>query len=127
MLLNGSDCSFVTKIRNVENSGAGLGIVIDPSNDYENITNVVMSDDMSGAGIRIPSVLISYSDGMILWDFMQTATEEDLKQVKILATFEMNNPDNRVEYDLWYSSSNDIALDFLYSFARIDERFGKKV
>lgn len=29
----------------------------------------------------------------------------------------MFRPDNRVEYDIWYSSSNDVALDFIHDFA----------
>ena len=38
----------------------------------------------------------------------------------------MTRPDNRVEYDLYYSSSNDLALDFLQSFGKIDSHFGKQ-
>ena len=34
-----------------------MGIVVDNSN--EDIKNVIMSDDGTGAGIRIPSMLIS--------------------------------------------------------------------
>lgn len=127
MLVDGSDCSFVSKVRNVEETGAGLAIIIYPVEQDVNITNIVMSDDRTGSGIRIPSVLISKTDGDILWDFMETASEEDLRDLKVLATFEMNNPDNRVEYDFWYSSSNDIALDFLHSFYQVDKRFGDKV
>jgi len=41
----------------MEHAGAGLAIVVDSSN--KKIDEVVMSDDGTGAGIRIPSVLIS--------------------------------------------------------------------
>lgn len=41
--------------------------------------------------------------------------------------FDLTNPDNRVEYDLYFSSSNDVALDFLTDFARIDNMFDSKV
>ena len=30
-----------------------------------------------------------------------------------MAEFDMVKPDNRVEYDIWYTSSNDRALDFI--------------
>ncbi len=45
----------------------------------------------------------------------------------MLATFEMTRPDNRVEYDIWYSSSNDLALDFIQDFMKVDKRLGKSV
>ena len=55
------ECSFVQKVRNMENNGVAVGIVID---DFaESVDNVVMSDDGTGGGIRIPSMLISRSDG----------------------------------------------------------------
>lgn len=57
MLADRGGCSFVQKVRNMEDSGAAVGIVIDNSN--EEVENVVMSDDGTGAGIRIPSLLIS--------------------------------------------------------------------
>ena len=55
------DCHFVTKVRNVALNGGELAIIIDNSN--ENINGVVMGDDGTGAGIRIPSILIGNSDG----------------------------------------------------------------
>ena len=39
----------------------------------------------------------------------------------------MARPDNRVEYDIWYSSSNDVALDFIQGFMKVDKRFGTDV
>jgi len=96
----------------MEEVGVAVGIVID-NNEKEDIKSIVMSDDGTGAGIRIPSMLISKSDGDKLLDFMKTATDEELAQIQVLASFEMTRPDNRVEYDIWYSSSNDLALDFI--------------
>ena len=37
----------------------------------------------------------------------------------------MSRPDNRVEYDIWYSSSNDLALDFIQDFMKLDHRLGE--
>ena len=45
----------------------------------------------------------------------------------MIASFDLSRPDNRVEYDIWLTSSNDRALDFMQDFAKIDERFGDKV
>lgn len=86
-----------------------------------------MTDDGQGAGIRIPSMLISYSDGTKLMNFLKSASPEELDTVHIIASFEMAKPDNRVEYDIWYSSSNDNSLDFIQDFMKVDKRFGDKV
>jgi hypothetical protein len=46
----------VTKVRNIAHSGAKAAIIIDNKN--ENIEKFTMSDDGTGAGLRIPAVLI---------------------------------------------------------------------
>ena len=55
------DCSFVQKVRNLENVGVAVAIVID--NRAEMIDEILMSDDGTGGGIRIPSMLIGKTDG----------------------------------------------------------------
>jgi hypothetical protein len=44
-----------------------------------------------------------------------------------MASFEMGRPDNRVEYDIWYSSSNDRSLDFISDFEKLDKKFDESV
>lgn len=73
ILLERGDCHFVTKVRNVALNGGQLAIIIDNKN--ENITGVLMTDDGTGAGIRIPSVLIGNADGQKLKQFIATASE----------------------------------------------------
>ena len=58
------ECSFVTKVRNAERAGASLLVVAD--HQEEEVKNVIMGDDGTGTGIRIPSMLISKKDGEIL-------------------------------------------------------------
>ncbi len=103
-------CSFVTKVRNIEHAGGKLALVIDEKD--EDIENVIMVDDGNGNGIRIPSMMISKKDGNIIKKFLL----EDKRRIALMATFEMDKPDNRVEYDFWYTSSDDRALDFLRDF-----------
>ena len=74
ILADRGECSFVTKVRNMEHAGAGLAIVVDNSN--KKIDEVVMSDDGTGVGIRIPSVLISKQDGEKIIDYLTTANQE---------------------------------------------------
>lgn len=97
-------CSFVNKVRHMEDSGAAIGIVID--NYEDDVSTVVMTDDGSGSGIRIPSMLIGKADGEILIDFMKTANDSELESLVLMAKFEMHRPDNRVEYDIWFSASD---------------------
>jgi hypothetical protein len=111
MIAERGDCSFVTKVRNMEEAGVAVALIVDDSN--EDVDDIVMSDDGTGAGVRIPSLLISKSDGAKIIDFLKTASDLELQQISIVADFEIKRPDNRVEYDIWYSSSNEIALDFI--------------
>ena len=39
----------------------------------------------------------------------------------------MENPDNWVEYDIWYTSTDDWAMDFIDNFVESDKKFGDKV
>jgi hypothetical protein len=112
MVADRGGCTFVQKVRNMEDAGVAVAIIVDNNVD-ESITDIVMSDDGSGEGIRIPSLLISADDGKKLIAFLEKATELQLKQISMVAEFEIKAPDNRVEYDIWYSSSNDVALDFI--------------
>ena len=123
MIADRGGCPFVQKVRNMEEAGVAMGIVVD--NSDEDISDIVMSDDGTGAGIRIPSMLISKKSGQKLIDFLKTASQEELQQVAIQASFDMSRPDNRVEYDIWYSSSNDLALDFIQDFMKLDHRLGE--
>jgi len=59
----------VTKVRNIERAGGSLAVIIDDNNNVD-ISKVIMSDDGTGTGIRIPSMLISQKDGKILKDFL---------------------------------------------------------
>ena len=55
------ECSFVQKVRNMENAGVAVAIVFDDR--PERVDEVLMSDDGTGGGIRIPSMLINKKEG----------------------------------------------------------------
>ncbi len=88
MLAYRGKCSFVKKIRNMEKIGIAVGIVINSDEKVpQNVETIVMSDDGTGAGIRIPSMLIPHRDGKILTDFIQTNTEKIVKSANLVASF----------------------------------------
>ena len=109
LLVDRGECTFVTKVRNAERAGASLVVVID--NVYENITNVIMGDDGTGTGIRIPSMLIGKDDGKILRDFAKKKIGATLS-----AEFAVKALMDKVEIELWFSSNNQEALTFIKEF-----------
>lgn len=72
-------------------------------------------------------MLISKNDGNKLIKFLQTAPKEEVDAIAITAIFDMARPDNRVEYDLWYSSGDQKVLDFIEDFQKLDHKFDQKV
>lgn len=57
----------------MESIGVAVGIVVDDKN--EQIEDVLMSDDGTGGGIRIPSMLIGKKDGDKLLAWLSNASE----------------------------------------------------
>lgn len=73
-----------------------------------------MSDDGSGHSINIPSFIIRKKDADLI---KKTLTKKDNPSVYIKAELEMVHPDNRVEYEFWYSTILDIEFDQLVDMA----------
>jgi hypothetical protein len=70
ILVERGGCTFTKKVRNVEDAGASLAIIID--NKVENTADLInMVDDGAGAGIRIPSMIISKRDGDRLLQYIR--------------------------------------------------------
>lgn len=67
----------------MENIGVSVAIIINENDD--NIENVIMSDDGTGGGIRIPSMLVSKTEGMKLLDYLKRASDIELFSVAIMA------------------------------------------
>lgn len=111
LLVDRGSCSFVDKVRNGERAGASLVVVID--NRLEDISDVIMGDDGTGLGIRIPSMLIGRDSGAILREYALASSDEP---AVVSAEFTMAAPDDVVEIELWYSSNNQLALDFIKEF-----------
>jgi hypothetical protein len=65
-------------------------------------------------------MLIGNSDGKKLIDYLKRASDDEQNQIAIMAEFHMAKPDDRVEYDIWFTSSNDRALDFISDFSEYD-------
>ena len=117
-------CSFVQKVRNLENIGVSVAIIVD--NNPEMIDEILMSDDGTGGGIRIPSMLIGQNDGKKLIEWFSQASEEELSQVVMMSDFVLPEFD-RVRYDFWFTSSSDRGLSFLEDFEQLNNKLGDQV
>lgn len=102
-------CTFVNKVRNAERAGASLLVVVDSR--VENVTNVIMGDDGTGSGLRIPSMLIGKTDGEMLIEFAKKRTGATLS-----AEFAVKEKGKWADVEIWYSSNNPRALDFIKEF-----------
>lgn len=101
-----------------------MAVIIDDIKG-NNISQIIMSDDGTGTGINIPSMIISYEDGKILKDFLKDHADDDLGvKAALVAQFIMYNPDDRVEWDLWYTSANDKSMDFINYFREDAAKLG---
>lgn len=58
----------------MENAGVAVAVVIDNKNEF--VDEILMSDDGTGGGIRIPSMLIGKKDGDKILEWYKTATDE---------------------------------------------------
>lgn len=126
VLVKRGNCPFTQKARNVEQAGGRLVIVIE-DRSYENVEDIIMVDDGSGNGIGIPSMLIGQDDGeKILKEMLNKEGKHINQGVSLMASFNIDHPDNRVEWDFWYSSSNAKAMSFLRDYQEWDENMGDK-
>lgn len=94
-----------------------MAIIINekPLKDPEHI---IMVDDGTGSSIVIPTLLISKETGKELTDFLTDPNiPENWKNLSsISAEFYISNPDNRVEYDIWYTPLQKSGLTFIHNF-----------
>ncbi len=68
IIVERGNCSFVRKVRNIEHAGGLAAVVVDKK--MEDVEYVIMSDDGTGSGIRIPSMLIGKNDGNKLMSWL---------------------------------------------------------
>lgn len=128
ILVERGGCSFVKKARNIQDFGGSLAIIA--LNDaIDNPEHIIMVDDGTGTSIQIPTILIGKNDGDIIKDFLtDTKINSTLKrEARIMATFEINNPDNRVEYDIWYSPGQISSYETISSLHSMNKALGTNV
>lgn len=111
ILDRGSECDFVTQVRNVETNGGHVALIINNSTE-EDISSIVMADTGRGMEVSIPGVIISKKDGDVIKQFLKNNNQ-------ITPIFEVEfkmEKANVVQYDLWYSPDQSEVYKLLGDF-----------
>lgn len=60
--------------------------------------------------------MINKKEGEAILSYIAQASDQEKKQISIVATFNIAKPNDHVLYDIWVSSSNERGLDFVKEF-----------
>lgn len=104
ILLNRGNCTFVTKVRNVEKAGANVALIGDTTEEDSEV--YVMSDDGSGHSINIPSFFIRKH---VADAFRDSYANGDSVIIKVKIETVKTNSITTV--DLWYSTPFDLPVE----------------
>lgn len=108
IMVDRGDCSFVTKVRNVQEAGGHLALIVN-NDKHERIEDIFMADDGRGRDLVIPGVMITYQKGEILKNFYKENknNKEILDSIRLEIDFEMENRTNIVKVDLFTNSESE--------------------
>jgi hypothetical protein len=110
MLIDRGGCNFVEKVRHAEAAGAAAAIV---TNNDPNGYLLYMADDGTGGDIHIPSVFISYADGVKLKEYINPPYTDI---VWTTISWYLPSPDAIVNWDFWTSSNDTGSMEFKRNF-----------
>lgn len=117
------NCSFFEKVRNIENAGGHLAIIISETED--SVNGIFLSEEGLGSDITIPAILVSRKDGQKLADYyVRHPTKEDNRDIRLEVQFQNEKLDNTVRYDVWYSPEQDSAYSFFKDFKDLQKALG---
>jgi hypothetical protein len=122
LMVDRGGCTFVTKVRNAQRSGAAGVIIADSSclcsagkacvsDEACEEREPIMADDGSGHDISIPSFLMFKQDA----DPIKEALAQDV-MMQLSMTWSLPNPDDRVEYSLWTTPTELVSREFELQF-----------
>lgn len=102
----------MTKVRHIEKVGAKMAIICD--NSPFSSEKVIMADDGSGSTINIPSFMIRRRDCDLI---KEELNKTNGKTVYVRAEIDIAHPDNRVEYEYWFSTYLDQEAWLIYDLS----------
>lgn len=106
-VMDRGNCTFVTKVRNAQNAGARAALIADNVDEWWGMP--YMADDGTGSNVVIPSVLMDFTQAKAIKTWL--ATNPTLAN-SVSLSYNLPNPDNRVEWDLFSSSWDTLTVSF---------------
>lgn len=133
LMVDRGGCTFVKKVRNAQRSGAAGVVIADNTclcsdEDCKAVhpdipcetSEPIMADDGSGSDISIPSFLMFKHDA----DRVKDELMQD-QPVQLEMSWSLPNPDDRVEYDLWSTPTDEVSKSFLQDFKPVSKALGE--
>lgn len=116
-LLEPGGCTHVKKAMNAQLAGLKAVVLIEDANDPMALRDAKIhaaEDAALGYKLTIPYMKVLADDGKKLKDYL----EAQRLPVFIKVDLGLTRPDNRVEYELWYSSILDLSKDQFVDLGR---------
>ena len=106
-------CSILQKVRNAQNSGASMLLLI--NNNDQDINSIFLDDD-SGNEIKIPIAIISLENGRKIQNFIENYPKS---KIMVEINFQNISSDKRkIEFKLFFSSSELKAYELISNMTK---------
>ena len=123
----GSGCTFSEKVYQAQLSNAGVVAVLIADTQDGTVWPTYMRADSLARSVNLPSMFVPkwYGDAIRSAALGAAATSSPYAIV-IQLEFYLPNPDNRVEYDLYYNILNPKTMPFLTSYGNVARVFKQR-
>ena len=104
-----------------------MAIIIHDKDDK--IEEMFLADDGHEGDISIPAILISKSDGNKILNYylMNKDNKEEINKIRFEIKFDIENKNNTVNYDIWYTPDTENVYTFLKEFEKYQKSLGDSV
>ena len=127
ILVKKGSCGITQKVRNIEEAGGHVAIIINDKD--ENVEDMFLADDGHEGDISIPAILISQSDGNKIINYYTQFKDnkEEIKKIRFEIKFDIENRNNIVNFDIWYTPDTEKVYTFLSDFEKYQNALGDSV
>jgi len=120
IMVDRGNCSFVTKVRNVQNIGGQVALIVNNKDENDFDTIFALNDDGTGNDIRIPGILISKQDGEKLKRFFSENQDNKgaLDQIVLNIDNTFQSLSEKVDLKIDFSSGDKKVYQLLQKLMR---------
>lgn len=118
-------CSYTQKVRNIQEAGGHVAIIINDNDDK--VEEMFLADDGHEGDLSIPAILISRTDGekIINYYMIHKESKEEIKRIIFEIKFDIENKNNIVKYDIWYTPDLESVYTFMNDFQKYQKSLGE--